>query len=122
MQSLISFAYIAAGIILPMYYVPQVMRLLTDNSGLNSYSMSKSSSQTLLRLVMMPFVIGVGNDTMTCIVALDMFGRLAELSAAVHSLRRQKFGWKAILRLARPVAIPTLRFKSRSVDRKAMTA
>lgn len=121
MQSLTSLAYITAGIILPMYYVPQVVRLLSDDSGLTSYSMSKSATQTSLRIIMMPFVVGVGNPTMTCIVALDLAGRLAELSAAVHSLRRQQQSWGSILRLCRPVALPRLRLKALGVKRKALT-
>lgn len=107
-MSLITFAYIAAGMILPLYYVPQILRLAKDDSGLESYSMSKSATQTSLRIVMMPFVFGVGNMTMTCIVSLDLLGRLVELGTAVVALRRQGFAWRRIFLMCRPVALPSI--------------
>ena len=88
--------YIAAGILLPLFYVPQIRRCLHDQSKLTSYSMSKSCTQLLLRLLMMPFVMGVGEITMTCIVCLDLVGRVCEYGCAVYSLRHQGLSWRLI--------------------------
>lgn len=105
-MAVITAVYMAAGMILPLYYVPQIVRLAKDDSGLESYSMSKSATQTSLRIVMMPFVFGVGNLTMTFIVSLDLLGRLVELGTAVAALRRQGFSWSRILKMCRPVNLP----------------
>jgi len=94
--------YIAAGLLLPLYYVPQIRRCLADRTLLASYSMGKSGPQLMLRIAMMPFVFSVGDMTMSVIVSLDLLGRLAEMWAAVWSLRRQGQGWIAIARRSIP--------------------
>jgi hypothetical protein len=90
---LITVVYIAGGLILPLFYLPQIRRCHLDNSGLASFSMTKTAVMTVLRLAMLPFVLRVGNDVMSFIVMLDTAGRLLELLAAVRSLRRQ--GWSS---------------------------
>lgn len=117
-MTLITLTYIAAGMILPLYYVPQILRLAKDDSGLESYSMSKSATQTTLRVAMMPFVFGVGNMTMTFIVCLDLLGRLIELGTAVSALRRQGFAWRRIFMMCRPVAMPSFSFMPQAVLRR----
>lgn len=88
--------YVAAGLALPLYYVPQIRRCLRDRSGLASYSMGKSGTQLILRLLMLPFVYQVGDTTMTVIVSLDTAGRIAEFCGAVVGLRRQGAPWAEI--------------------------
>ena len=93
--------YVCAGVVLPLFYLPQIRRCSADQSGLASYSLRKAGFQFVLRVVMMPFITQVGSPTMTFVVALDLAGRGAELLAAVLSLRAQGSSWVAIgLRLA----------------------
>jgi hypothetical protein len=98
---LITVVYIVGGVILPLFYLPQIRRCYLDNSGLASFSMTKAAVMTVLRLAMLPFVLRVGNDVMSFIVVLDTAGRLLELLAAVKSLRRQ--GWTSYEVLLRMV-------------------
>ena len=95
-MDLIELVYVAAGIALPLYYVPQIQRCLADQTRLASYSLSKSAVQVALRLLMLPFIVGVGNATMVTIVVLDLVGRGAELGSAVFALRRQSQSWRSI--------------------------
>lgn len=81
--------YVFAGILLPAYYLPQMAKCAADKTRLAAYSMSKASSQLALRMAMLPFVFGIGNLTMTCVVALDFAGRASEFAIAVWSLSRQ---------------------------------
>lgn len=81
--------YVFAGILLPAYYLPQMLKCAADETRLAAYSMSKAASQLALRMAMLPFVFGIGNLTMTCVVALDFAGRAAEFAIAVWSLSRQ---------------------------------
>lgn len=93
--------YVCAGVVLPLFYLPQIRRCSADQSGLASYSLRKAGFQFVLRAVMMPFITQVGSPTMTFVVALDLAGRGAELLAAVLSLRAQGSSWVAIaVRLA----------------------
>lgn len=99
----IQYLYIAAGLVLPLYYIPQIRRCMRDETLLSSYSMGKSGTQFVLRLSMMPFVFSVGDVTMSCIVSLDLLGRGAELFGAMFSLRRQGQSWAEIRLRAWPV-------------------
>jgi len=81
--------YVFAGILLPAYYLPQMLKCAADETRLAAYSMSKAASQLALRMAMLPFVFGIGNLTMTCVVALDFAGRASEFAIAVWSLSRQ---------------------------------
>jgi len=96
--------YIAAGVLLPAYYLPQTLKCARDNTGLAAYSMSKSATQLVLRLAMLPFVFGIGNATMTAIVALDFAGRACEFSVAMWSLRRQGLSTSQMIGRCLPVA------------------
>lgn len=100
-MDIIQAIYIAAGLALPLYYIPQTLRCLQDETLLSSYSLAKSVTQLTLRFLMMPFVLSVGNTTMSVIVALDLAGRLLEASCAVRSLRRQGQTWREITGRAR---------------------
>lgn len=81
--------YVFAGILLPAYYLPQMLKCAVDETRLAAYSMSKAAAQLALRMAMLPFVFGIGNLTMTCVVALDFAGRATEFAIAVWSLSRQ---------------------------------
>ncbi|CAD5366823.1 hypothetical protein RA210_U10518 [Rubrivivax sp. A210] len=96
-MSWLEVVYVAAGIALPAYYLPQMRKCYSDTTRLASFSMSKASTQLLLRVAMLPFVFGVGNLTMTCIVSLDFAGRLGEYGVALWSLRRQGVSWREVV-------------------------
>lgn len=95
-------AYVAAGYALPLFYLPQIRMCLRDQSQLASYSLRKAVIQCALRVVMMPFIWGIGNVTMTMVVSLDLLGWFVELASAVASLRRQGVSWTGVLERARP--------------------
>lgn len=94
--------YVGAGVALPAYYLPQVLRCASDGTQLASYSMSKSATQLVLRSAMLPFVYGIGNPTMTWVVSLDFAGRAVEFGAALVSLRRQQVAAFDVLRRCLP--------------------
>lgn len=96
--------YVVAGIALPAYYVPQMLKCVADNTQLAAYSMSKAATQLALRAAMLPFVFGIDNATMTSVVALDFVGRAAEFGAAVWSLSRQGLAAPQILQRCVPAA------------------
>lgn len=102
MQNIVEIVYILAGIILPLYYYPQIRTCLKDQTQLRAYSLRKSMNQFLLRVCGMPFLIGVlDNGYLTFVVCLDVTGRALELSAAIYSLRNQGVTWEAIRRRLR---------------------
>lgn len=101
--SAIQLIYVAAGLLLPLYYLPQIRRCLRDQTLLCSFSMGKAGTQLALRAVMMPFVFSVGDMTMCFIVSLDFLGRTAEFVGAVVSLRRQGQSWGEIRLRAWPL-------------------
>lgn len=96
-MTVIEGVYVAAGIALPAYYLPQVLRCASDDTLLASYSMSKAATQWALRAAMLPFVFGVGNSTMTWVVSLDFLGRTVELAAAVRSLWSQGLAAREVM-------------------------
>lgn len=102
-MTVVEMTYIAAGVALPLFYIPQIARCLKDDAGLVSYSLRKSGMQLGLRVLMLPFIWDVGNTTMTWIVGLDLVGRVAELAAALTSLRAQGRSWAEICRRLQPI-------------------
>lgn len=96
--------YVTAGLLLPLYYVPQVLKCWRDDTQLAAYSLGKSGTQLLLRTLMLPFVYGVGDATMSFIVSLDFAGRAAEYVAAVLALRRQASTWRHIAQRSLPLS------------------
>ena len=103
-MTLTEVVYVVAGIAMPAYYVPQMLKCAADKTHLAAYSMSKAASQLGLRAAMLPFVFGIDNMTMTSIVALDFVGRAAEFTVALWSLHRQGLGVRQIALRCLPVA------------------
>lgn len=103
-MNVIQVVYVAAGLLLPLYYVPQVLKCFRDDTQLAAYSLGKSGTQLLLRTLMLPFVYGVGDPTMSFIVSLDFMGRAAEYVAAVMALRRQSSTWRNIAERSLPLS------------------
>lgn len=103
MKEVIAWAYLVSGLVLPLFYLPQILRFRTDRTRLASYSMSKSVAQFLLRGPTLVFaLVVVQHDFMTFVLSLDLLGRAAELWAAVAALRRQYMPAAAILREVLP--------------------
>lgn len=99
----IAVTYAAAGLLMPLMYWPQIKACRIDTTGLRAFSLSKSMTQLVLRASMLPFVLAVGNQLMTCIVLLDFAARTAELWVAMRSLRRQGWGWLQIRERSSPL-------------------
>lgn len=106
-MTIIEWVYLSAGVLLPLFYVPQMVRCLRDETGLGSYSLRKAGVQLMLRILMMPFILSFSDLTMTVVVSLDLLGRATELLAAITSLRAQGFGWQLIARRLSPVRVPS---------------
>lgn len=102
-MTLVEAVYVVAGIALPAYYLPQILRCASDDTLLASYSMSKAATQWALRAAMLPFVFGVGNTTMTWVVSLDFLGRSLEFGVALRSLHLQGLDAKEIMERCFPV-------------------
>lgn len=96
MNTFYTVAYTTAGLILPLFYLPQIRTCLRDVTGLLAFSMGKAFTQFWLRAAMLPFVFGVGNNLMTFIVTVDFLARGLEFAAALYSLRRQGYSWHDI--------------------------
>lgn len=96
MNTFYTVAYTTAGLILPLFYLPQIRTCLRDATGLLAFSMGKAFTQFWLRAAMLPFVFGVGNNLMTFIVTVDFLARGLEFGAALYSLRRQGYSWHDI--------------------------
>ena len=103
MEHLNQTLYLMAGLILPVFYVPQILHCIRDDTGLHAFSMSKSLCQLILRLVMLPFLLRVDNSVIIVIALFDIAGRLTEFSFALHALRRQAWTWAEISRRLSPV-------------------
>lgn len=106
-MTLLELVYVAAGTALPAYYFPQMRMCARDKTRLAAYSLSKAAVQWALRAAMLPFVFGVGNQTMTWIVGLDFVGRTAEFGVALTSLLAQGVAPRDVLR--RCISIRPLR-------------
>lgn len=90
MASFIEYLYLISGVILPLFYVPQILRFGHDTTQLASYSLSKAACQFLLRVPALLFaVLVVQNGFMNFVLGLDLLGRAIELATAVTALRRQ---------------------------------
>lgn len=101
---MISLLYVASGLLLPLFYAPQILRLRCDATKLGSYSLSKAAAQLLLRVPALLFAIAVvRNDLMIFVLALDLAGRSADVAVALGSLRRQGCRWAECLRRTLPV-------------------
>lgn len=96
MNTFYTVAYTTAGLILPLFYLPQIRTCLRDTTGLLAFSMGKAFTQFWLRAAMLPFVFGVGNNLMTFIVTVDFLARGLEFGAALYSLRLQGYNWHEI--------------------------
>lgn len=87
---MINALYVVSGLLLPLFYFPQILRLLADQTDLASYSVSKAAIQFLLRIPALAFAVyTVDNDLMTLVLTLDLLGRAAEVAAAFWAMRRQ---------------------------------
>lgn len=99
MVSLSEALYLASGVILPLYYAPQIRACVRDDTRLEAYSLRKAANQLALRVAGMPFLVGtIGNHFLTFVVCLDVAGRSCEVGAALYSLRRQGVSWSDITR------------------------
>ena len=86
----VEIAYLASGVLLPVFYLPQILKLWRDKTRLGSYSLSKATAQLVLRLPVLVFaVVVVKHDYMTMVVTGDVLGRVVELAVALRALRHQ---------------------------------
>lgn len=93
--------YIAAGLVLAAYYLPQLGLCLRDQTGLQAYSLPKALVQLGMRATMMPFVfLTVDSVAMLSIQGLDLALRAAEVASAIWSLRHQGWSWTRIVHRA----------------------
>lgn len=89
-MSLIEVLYLCSGLMLPLFYAPQIAKLLHDRTDLASYSLSKAAVQGALRFPALLFgLFVVQNNLFVLIVSLDLLGRTAEFFVAIASLLRQ---------------------------------
>lgn len=86
----VEFLYLGSGLLLPVFYVPQIVKLWNDDTRLGSYSLSKATAQLLLRLPALAFALFIVNHTfMTVVLTTDVIGRFIEFLVAIRSLRKQ---------------------------------
>ena len=101
---MISSLYVASGLLLPIFYEPQILRLWRDATKLGSFSLSKAVAQLLLRFPALLFsIVVVRNDLMIFVLALDLAGRSVEVAVALGSLRKQGCCLVECLRRTLPV-------------------
>lgn len=80
-----------AGLILPLFYIPQIQKLRRDHSGLAAYSLRKAIAQLALRGVGMVYIVVVNQDPfIVLVIAADVLGRSIELAVAITALRQQR--------------------------------
>lgn len=95
-------AYIAGGMVLAAYYVPQLRVFARDTDGLKAYSLPKAAVQLGCRTLMMPFVwLTVDSPTMLALQGIDLALRGVEVHMAIATLRRQGWTWVDIARRIR---------------------
>lgn len=88
--SAVEFMYLGSGLLLPLFYVPQIVKLWNDDTRLGSYSLSKATAQLLLRLPALAFAVLIVNHAyMTVVLTMDVLGRLVEFLVAIRALRKQ---------------------------------
>ena len=86
----IEIAYLLTGLILPVFYIPQIVRLLRDSTGIASYSLYKASWQFMLRLPNLVFVVVVvQNRFMLVMLVADLTDLVGQITCVVDSLRSQ---------------------------------
>lgn len=96
--------YLCSGLLLPLFYAPQIAKLLSDSSGLASYSLSKAAVQGALRFPALLFGMFVVQNTLfIAIVALDLLGRSVEFAVAIRALVRHGCSPREILLRVLPV-------------------
>ena len=94
---MIELLYLASGLMLPLFYVPQILKIQSDNTLLEAYSISKALIQLLLRFPSLLFAcVIVDNFFMNTVLLADILGRAIELVSAYSSLKRQGVGSKEI--------------------------
>lgn len=95
--SIVEVVYLASGLVLPIFYLPQIVKLYGDSTRLASYSLSKAFAQFLLRLPTLVFALMVVDNTFMSIVLIaDLMGRAVELGMAIWSLSMQQMTWREI--------------------------
>jgi hypothetical protein len=98
LNTLIEYLYLISGVVLPLFYLPQILRFRNDRTELASYSLSKAMCQFLLRIPALLFAIFVvQNGFMNFVLGLDLLGRAAELAMAANCLRRQGLTGRDVL-------------------------
>lgn len=118
---MIEYAYLISGLILPLFYLPQIFKLRNDSSLLASYSLSKSTAQFILRLPTLAFAYFiVASPFMNVVLAADVIGRGVELVVAARSMDRQGVSAKGILE--RMFAVPFFRAAWRQAGFRFTTA
>lgn len=89
-ESAVEMAYLVSGVLLPVFYAPQIVKLWRDTTRLGSYSLSKATAQLALRVPVLVFAVVIVNHSfMTFVVLADMLGRMLELAVALRALRHQ---------------------------------
>jgi hypothetical protein len=83
--------YVITGLLLPLFYLPQIQKLRSDVSCLAAYSLHKAIAQLALRLVGMAYVVFVNQDPyIMLVIAADVLGRSTELGFALRAMKRQR--------------------------------
>lgn len=101
---MIEFTYLITGLLLPLFYVPQILRIREDRSLLAAYSLNKATAQLILRLPALIFaVVVVQSDYMIIVLCADVLGRVVEWATAVWVLRKQDMSKKLILKRINPL-------------------
>lgn len=101
----VEWVYVASGMLLPLFYLPQMLRFRHDESNLHSYSLSKSMIQSSLRFPALVFGLHLQSTVYLICVTFDLLGRLCELGCAIHALRRQGNSYRQIFARMSPFAI-----------------
>jgi hypothetical protein len=81
-MKIIDLLYMLSAFVFPVFYLPQIRKLLRDHSGSIHYSYQKASAHLLLRVLAMAYAIGHGLTEMAVVVGLDMVARSIELGIA----------------------------------------
>lgn len=90
-MSFIALLYVVAGFCLAGFYVPQILRLIRDRTGLAAYSFAKAQAQLACRAAMMPLVfVTVDSWVILGMQSLDLALRATEVAAAAWSKRQQR--------------------------------
>ena len=79
------FAYLLSGFLIIIMYIPQIIKLVNDNTGAYSISLASWASWATLRLPAFIYALVVLNDFIMLIITLgDILGRLAVFSVAAY--------------------------------------